>query len=82
MAMDLGLAGKIALVTGGSKGIGKSTAFALAQQGVQVAICARGLEALEETAQEIETATGQPVLAIQADMTRLPAQLSGDSIDQ
>jgi 3-oxoacyl-[acyl-carrier protein] reductase len=47
--MQLGLAGKIAIVTGGSMGIGKITALALAQEGVQVAICARGTEALQET---------------------------------
>ena len=40
--MDLGLQGKVAIVTGGSKGIGKATALALAQEGVDVTICARG----------------------------------------
>ncbi|MGE3540520.1 MAG: SDR family oxidoreductase [Candidatus Tectimicrobiota bacterium] len=68
--MDLGLEGKIAIVTGGSLGIGRSTALALAQEGVQVAICARGREALEQAAREIQTATGSRVLPVQADMTR------------
>ncbi|MDH3600011.1 MAG: SDR family oxidoreductase [Candidatus Tectomicrobia bacterium] len=68
--MELGLAGKIAIVTGGSKGIGKATALALAQEGAQVAICARGLEDLQETAREIESATGQSVFVVQSDMTR------------
>lgn len=68
--MELGLAGKKALVTGGSVGIGKATALALAREGAQVAICARGREQLEQTAKEIETATGNTVLAVVADMAQ------------
>ena len=67
--MDPGLKNKVALVTGGSMGIGKATAMALAQQGAQVAICARGLEALKATAQEIKDATESQVISIRADMT-------------
>jgi NAD(P)-dependent dehydrogenase (short-subunit alcohol dehydrogenase family) len=67
--MELGLTGKVALVTGGSKGIGKATALALAREGARVAICARGEQALQETASEIETATGRPALALRADTT-------------
>ncbi len=52
--MDLGLAGKSVVVTGGSKGIGRATALAFAAEGANVAICARGAEALEATAKEIE----------------------------
>ena len=59
--MDLGLEGKIAIVTGGSKGIGRSTAMALAQEGVDVAICARGKEDLEDAAAEIRAGTGRRV---------------------
>ncbi|MBI3328474.1 MAG: SDR family NAD(P)-dependent oxidoreductase, partial [Nitrospinae bacterium] len=69
--MDLGLAGKVALVTGGSKGIGQATALALAQEGVQVTICARGVEALQQTANDIQTKTGRKVLTVRADMTSL-----------
>ncbi len=65
--MDLGLEGKIAIVTGGSKGIGRSTALALAQEGVDVAICARGIEDLEDAASEIRARTGHRVLAVRAD---------------
>ena len=65
--MDLGLEGKIAIVTGGSKGIGRSTAMALAQEGVDVAICARGMEDLEDAAAEIRARTGRRVLAVRAD---------------
>jgi|SRR5437763_4477424 NAD(P)-dependent dehydrogenase (short-subunit alcohol dehydrogenase family) len=69
--MDLGLRGKIAIVTGGSLGIGRATALALAREGVQVAICARGLEALHQAADEIRTATGSRVLPVKADMNSL-----------
>ena len=69
--MDLGLQDKVAIVTGGSKGIGKATALALAQEGADVAICARGIEALEETAAEIRSRTGRRVLAVSADMSIL-----------
>lgn len=66
--MELGLAGKGALVTGASKGIGKAVAWALAQEGVNVAICARNKEELEQAAREIEDATGRTVVPILANM--------------
>jgi NAD(P)-dependent dehydrogenase (short-subunit alcohol dehydrogenase family) len=68
--MDLKLTGKTALVSGGSEGIGKGIAFALAREGVDVAICARRKEPLEATAAEIAKATGRQVLAITADLTK------------
>jgi NAD(P)-dependent dehydrogenase (short-subunit alcohol dehydrogenase family) len=64
--MDLGLAGKCALVTGGSMGIGKAAALALAAEGCRVAIAARGAEALAEAAAEI----GKETLAVKADCTK------------
>lgn len=64
--MDLGLKGKRALITGGSMGIGKAAAAALAAEGCRVAIAARGKDALERAAQEI----GGEALAVQADCTR------------
>ena len=67
--MELGLSGKISIVTGGSKGIGRTTALALAQEGSDVAICARGMEDLEAAATEIRAQTGRKVLAVRADMS-------------
>ena len=66
--MNLSLEGKIAIVTGGSKGIGRATALALAQEGVDVAICARGIADLEDAAADIRASTERKVLAVQADM--------------
>ena len=68
--MDLGLQGRVALVTGGSKGIGKASALGLAREGADVAICARGQELLERVAAEIAQQTGRRVLPIVADMNQ------------
>lgn len=67
--MDLGLRGKKAIVTGGSRGIGKAIALELAREGVDVAIVARNQERLDATATEIATATGQRVLPYALDLT-------------
>jgi short-subunit dehydrogenase len=55
--MNLELNGKVAIVTGGSRGIGKAIARELAKEGVNVAIVARGMEALEATANELTRET-------------------------
>ncbi|MBM3140594.1 MAG: SDR family oxidoreductase [Chloroflexi bacterium] len=67
--MDLGLAGRVAIVTGGSDGIGKAAALSLSREGARVAICARRREVLEAAAAEIRAATGGEVLAIPCDVT-------------
>jgi NAD(P)-dependent dehydrogenase (short-subunit alcohol dehydrogenase family) len=66
--MDLGLQGKVAVLTGASKGIGYSSALELAREGAHIAICARGPEGLERAATAIQQETGAEVLAVQADM--------------
>lgn len=65
--MDLGLAGKAAIVSGGSRGIGKAVARQLAREGADVAIFARGKEALDAAAAEIAAETGRRVLAYSVD---------------
>ncbi len=67
--MDLGLKGKVAVVTGGTEGIGRATALKLAQEGAKVAICARRAEPLGKTADEIRK-TGAEVLPMVADMSK------------
>lgn len=66
--MDLQLKGKVAVVTGGSLGIGRAISQALAAEGVRVAIVARGREALEQAAREITQACGVEVMPLVADV--------------
>ncbi len=65
--MDLQLTGKRAIVTGGSRGIGKAIALALASEGVDVALVARNAGPLEQTVSEIATKTGRRVLGVTGD---------------
>ncbi|MBI4536902.1 MAG: glucose 1-dehydrogenase [candidate division NC10 bacterium] len=65
--MDLGLRGKVAIVTGSSRGIGKAIATALATEGCRVALCARTAETLEETTRSL-AAVGAEVLPVRADL--------------
>lgn len=68
--MDLGLAGKTAVVTGGSKGIGLETARCLAREGARVMICARRESALAEAAEDIKATTQQKVEVYPLDVTK------------
>ncbi|MDH4094112.1 MAG: SDR family oxidoreductase [Betaproteobacteria bacterium] len=67
--MELGLKGRIALVTGATQGIGWATSRLLAREGARVALVARGRERLERCAQEIAAAGGE-ALALQCDVSR------------
>jgi len=66
--VELGLNGKVAIVTGASRGIGRSIALGLAAEGCRLGICARGAERLEQTADEVRAA-GAEVLALPVDAT-------------
>jgi 3-oxoacyl-[acyl-carrier protein] reductase len=78
--VDLGIEGKVALVTAASKGLGRGAALALAREGAQVAICARGEDALARTAAELPG----DVLAVPADVTEpgTPARLVGATLER
>jgi 3-oxoacyl-[acyl-carrier protein] reductase len=67
--MDLGLKGKVALVTGGSKGIGKAIAEEFAKEGAHLSICARGQQDLANAAEELRQ-HGVTVAATPADVTK------------
>ena len=67
--MDLGIAGKNALVCAASKGLGRGCATSLAREGVNVTICSRTEADITRTADEISTATGAKVTAVACDIT-------------
>ncbi len=66
--MDLGLKNKVGIVLASSKGLGKASALALAREGCNLALCARGGEALKNTADEIRKETGVAVFTRQLDV--------------
>ena len=67
--MDTGLRGRSALVSGGSKGIGKGIAHALAREGVNIALIARNKDGLSATAKEIAETSGVVAIGVTADVT-------------
>lgn len=69
--MELGLKGKVAIVTGGTKGIGLCVAEGLAAEGVQLSICARNEAVLGEVAREIGTRYDVAVFPLRADVSKL-----------
>jgi 3-oxoacyl-[acyl-carrier protein] reductase len=81
--MDLGISGKVALVTAGSKGLGRASALALAAEGARLAICARGEHALRSTEAELQ-ALGADVHAVVADVTApgTPARLVAETAER
>jgi 3-oxoacyl-[acyl-carrier protein] reductase len=66
--MDLGIAGKVALVSGGSKGLGRAVVEELAAEGARVVVAARGKEAVDETVEAVRAAGGT-ALGVPADLT-------------
>jgi 3-oxoacyl-[acyl-carrier protein] reductase len=73
--MDLGLTDKVAIITGGSEGIGKAAARRMAEEGARVVIVARRPDVLEAAAKEIEAATKGVALPVQGDVSE-PATIS------
>lgn len=67
--MDLGLRGKIALVSAASKGLGRAVAAELASEGCDVAICGRDRTAIEEAAAQISKNSGRSVFPVSADVS-------------
>ncbi|MBV8982788.1 MAG: SDR family oxidoreductase [Acidimicrobiia bacterium] len=80
--MDLGIAGRVALVTASSKGLGRASAIALADEGCKVVVCARGEDALRDTEKELAARTD--VLAIVDDVTEpgAPQRLVEATVDR
>lgn len=68
--MDLGLKGRLAIVTGASQGIGRAIAQGLTKEGASLVICARNTETLEKTASQIREEYKTDVLAMTADVTK------------
>ena len=68
--MDLGIKGRAAIVTGGSRGIGRETTRQFLEEGVRVMICGRNAESLEKTRDELARATGGEIHAVTADTRR------------
>ena len=69
--MDLGLSGRVAVIGGGSKGLGRACADSLALEGANLVICSRNSQELDAAAAEIRDATGVDVLAVPGDLSQL-----------
>lgn len=69
--MDLGLKDRVAIIGGGSKGLGRACADSMAQEGANLVICSRNADELERAAKEINAASGVEVLAVAGDLSQL-----------
>jgi NAD(P)-dependent dehydrogenase (short-subunit alcohol dehydrogenase family) len=67
--MELELAGKVAIVSGGSKGIGRAAALGFVKEGASVVVCARGRQALDATIDAVGPARRERIVAVAADLT-------------
>src|SRR5260370_40582833 len=67
--MDLGLKGKVAVITGGSEGIGRATAQSLGREGASVVVFARRADVVRQTAQDVAEATGAEIVPVAGDVT-------------
>src|SRR5436309_14677458 len=70
--LELGLAGKVAIVTGGSEGLGRACVERFAKSGAKIAVCARRKDVLERAVDAIEKTTGADILAMATDVTNGP----------
>lgn len=68
--LELGLEGKIAIVTGGSEGMGRAAVERLARSGARVATCARRKDVLDRAVEDIRRSTGAELLALSADVSK------------
>ena len=68
--MDLGLQGKVAIITGGSEGIGRAAAQSLGREGARVVVCGRRVDVLERAAADVAEATGAEIVAVPADVSQ------------
>src|SRR4051812_7641323 len=82
--MDLGLQGKVAIITGGSEGIGRAAAESLGREGASVVVCGRRVDVLERAAAEVAEATGAEILAVPADVSQVAdvARLVQTTVDR
>lgn len=82
--MDLGLRGKVALISASSKGLGRAIAEELAAEGANLVMCARGVDTLRQTAESIRKSTGVTVVEVAADVSEQAGidRVAGTALDK